>query len=158
MQISCRVQVEGGPIPPGYIWVGSAYKKGAYDLPKSDWEIPSSIKSYDPNPLKDVKTGRIKDQVTKEEAKQYKAWCETQAVVARRYESMLLRSRVLVAQLVPKLAGKVLLSWAKDDEVEWDHARILARYTNALLAKRIAIRETGPGTLPLTSYFTAPRT
>ena len=95
---------------------------------------------------------------TKEEAKQYKAWCETQAVVARRYESMLLRSRGLVAQLVPKLAGKVLLSWAKDDEVEWDHARILARYTNALLAKRIAIRETGPGTLPLTSYFTAPRT
>lgn len=147
-----------GPVLRGCTWVGSAYNKGAYKadpLPPSQWAIPAHIKCWDKNPLMDSR-GRIKEvDITDEEMTKYRKWVRGLAIQARRYESYLLRSRGLVCQLVPQLAGRMLLCWCRTDvEEKYCHAQILALYTNALLAGRSVIREPHEGTL---DHYFSPR-
>jgi len=109
------------------------------------WAIPSKLKCYEKNPLKDASGDVLPlDRATDEQRRDHSKWMALLATQARRYESYFLRQRDLVAAL-PSLAGKALLCWCREGtpEAEHCHARVLARYANAMAAGLIHVRD-GP--------------
>ena len=102
---------------PAYVWVGDAYTGYGAALPRSDWVGP---KTY---------------AATKDGERLVK-W--------RDYERKLLQDRARLERLVPELYGRTLVCWCPlrrgTVEDRYCHARVLAKYTNALATGRACLR------------------
>jgi hypothetical protein len=121
-------RVQAGPIPNGFVWTDGAWNKGGHDLKGTQWAPKGIQKVFKPYPM------------TREQRHVY---LKKSIQAIRSYEAGLLQDRSKLEQLVPHLFGRTLLCWCMEDDVDqttFCHARLLARYANALGFGLITIR------------------
>jgi hypothetical protein len=114
---------------PAVAWVGRKYVKGEdWNLPDSPWAGPPSYAAMQ---------------------------AEERIQRLRKFEADLLRDRERLARLVPDLFGRTLMCWCPrrlgTDEDVYCHARVLAKYANALGLGRVQLKTPPPP--PVKSLF-----
>lgn len=95
-------RIQAGPLPDMVVWMGYAYKKGAYALEQSEWVPPGK-----------------------------RVWPRLSADDLLGYEAALLADRVRLEHAHRQLSGKTLLCWCGRPG-EACHAEVLALYVSAL--------------------------
>ena len=143
---------------PDALWVGAEYKptKPAQQerygmLPATVWS-PKAFYRAPPKIVRDHKDaqrartyggGNVETTPRDGDLKRALAdYTKALTVSARQYEAWLVTNRLRLYELMASLYGKTLLCWCSpDDPIEWPycHARILARYANAIGDGRAAI-------------------
>ena len=153
------MRVQKGPVPAGTcVWVGFKYEKNGYTLGTSPWAmrrrpnvsaaVRAHIDSMRSRPMgQQQQRPRIEPELRRA-LDDYKKVLQEAALA---YERELVTSREKLGMLVAQLYGRVLLCWC-DGEIDgpFCHARILARYANALGSGAIAIAPVPRG--PMDAY------